>query len=58
MVLTNALAFSIGAVFASTVLHKKMLDNIMQVPMAFFDTTPLGRIINRFRYKWKRVAEI
>ncbi|XP_064461285.1 ATP-binding cassette sub-family C member 9-like [Ornithodoros turicata] len=30
------------------VLHNSMLDNIVQCPMRFFDTNPVGRIVNRF----------
>ena len=33
---------------ASKMLHKKMLVRVLQAPMSFFDTTPLGRIVNRF----------
>jgi ABC-type multidrug transport system fused ATPase/permease subunit len=29
-------------------MHNGMLATVLHSPMSFFDTTPLGRIVNRF----------
>ncbi|KAJ2715446.1 hypothetical protein H4R19_001201 [Coemansia spiralis] len=36
------------SIAASTEIHQNMLVSIMRAPVAFFDTTPVGRILNRF----------
>lgn len=36
------------ALRVSRILHDKMLWNLMHAPMTFFDSTPLGKLINRF----------
>jgi ABC-type multidrug transport system fused ATPase/permease subunit len=41
------LVISLTTLTASKKMHFDMLDSIMRSPMAFFDTTPLGRIVNR-----------
>lgn len=33
---------------ASQKMHRGMLDSVMNSPVSFFDTTPIGRIVNRF----------
>lgn len=33
---------------ASTKMHHKAIERVLRLPMSFFDTTPIGRIINRF----------
>ena len=33
---------------ASRLFHNRMLKCILRSPMLFFDTTPIGRIVNRF----------
>jgi len=47
-VLGLALAIAFGSMVASRNLHTGLLSRVMRCPMAFFDTTPLGRIVNRF----------
>ncbi|XP_076064714.1 multidrug-Resistance like Protein 1 isoform X2 [Oratosquilla oratoria] len=37
-----------GTVIASKILHKGLLANVLKSPMSFFDTTPTGRLVNRF----------
>ena len=48
MVLVGAFCLALGAYKASQTLHEKLLYSILRSPMSFFDTTPLGRILNRF----------
>ena len=47
-ILLASLCLAVGSIFASASLHDNMLGNILRSPMSFFDTTPLGRILNRF----------
>ena len=37
-----------AAISTSIKFHKQLLKGIMRSPMSFFDTTPVGRIINKF----------
>ena len=39
---------ALGTIHASRKLHKQLLIRILHCPMSFFESTPLGRIINRF----------
>ncbi|XP_023237649.1 multidrug resistance-associated protein 1-like isoform X1 [Centruroides sculpturatus] len=48
MSLIGYFGLAYGSIKSSFRLHQNILFNILRSPMAFFDTTPLGRIINRF----------
>ncbi|KAF9106720.1 hypothetical protein BGX27_009048 [Mortierella sp. AM989] len=37
-----------GSLAASRSIHRRLLSQILNSPVRFFDTTPLGRIMNRF----------
>ncbi|ORY36994.1 P-loop containing nucleoside triphosphate hydrolase protein [Rhizoclosmatium globosum] len=43
-----ALFFAYSGTRASKNLHEKALERILRAPTSFYDTTPLGRILNRF----------
>jgi ABC-type multidrug transport system fused ATPase/permease subunit len=44
---SNLLIF-LSSLKASQVLHRDMFGRVMRSPIRFFDTTPIGRIVNRF----------
>lgn len=45
---TRSTYFARFSTKAAKSLHNDMLRNILRAPLLFFDTTPLGRILNRF----------
>lgn len=48
LVMLSALTMAVGGVQAARLLHHSLLHNKMHSPQSFFDTTPSGRILNRF----------
>uniref|UniRef100_A0A183BM78 ABC transmembrane type-1 domain-containing protein n=1 Tax=Globodera pallida TaxID=36090 RepID=A0A183BM78_GLOPA len=47
----------VGAYHASMLFHDKLLSSLFHAPMAFFDRTPLGRILNRLSGDIDRIDE-
>lgn len=47
-VVVSWLTFAHARIRASELLHRNFVTKIMRLPMSFFDTTPLGRVLNRF----------
>ncbi|XP_052851266.1 multidrug resistance-associated protein 1 isoform X5 [Drosophila gunungcola] len=43
-----SLTLALGCIYCSKELHEKLLTFVFRWPMELFDTTPLGRIVNRF----------
>ncbi|NXR10010.1 MRP7 protein, partial [Semnornis frantzii] len=44
----RAFLFAYGAIHAATVIHNRLLQRVLKATVTFFDTTPTGRILNRF----------
>ncbi|NXT94140.1 MRP7 protein, partial [Anhinga rufa] len=44
----RAFLFAYGTIHAATVIHNRLLQRILKATVTFFDTTPTGRILNRF----------
>ncbi|KAL0104455.1 hypothetical protein PUN28_017289 [Cardiocondyla obscurior] len=47
-VVLSQTALVIGCLWSSKVLHSELLFSVLRSPLGFFDTTPSGRILNRF----------
>lgn len=47
-VVQSLVAYVVISIHAAKQLHEKMLRAVIQAPMSFFETNPLGRIVNRF----------
>ncbi|XP_051470660.1 ATP-binding cassette sub-family C member 10 isoform X2 [Apus apus] len=46
--LLRAFLFAYGTIRAATVIHYRLLQRVLKATITFFDTTPTGRILNRF----------
>ncbi|KAK3836760.1 MAG: hypothetical protein J3R72DRAFT_200095 [Linnemannia gamsii] len=47
-VLVNYMAEVVCGIQASKTIHSRLITRVLRLPMSFFDTTPMGRIVNRF----------
>ncbi|KAG0279577.1 Multidrug resistance-associated protein 1 [Linnemannia exigua] len=47
-VLVHYIVFVTSGLRAATLLHNNLLERIIRLPMLFFGSTPVGRIVNRF----------
>ncbi|XP_022599128.1 canalicular multispecific organic anion transporter 2 isoform X2 [Seriola dumerili] len=48
LVMISSFTLAMGNIGAARKLHYNLLSNKLHTPQSFFDTTPIGRIINRF----------
>ncbi|KAM4822942.1 ATP-binding cassette sub-family C member 3 [Urocitellus parryii] len=58
LVMLAAFTMAMGGVHAASLLHEALLYNKMRSPQSFFDTTPSGRILNRFSKDINVIDEI
>ena len=58
VVVQTLILWILCSIHASKNLHERMAHAIFRSPMSFFDTTPTGRILNRFSSDIYRVDEV
>ncbi|XP_053078740.1 ATP-binding cassette sub-family C member 10 isoform X4 [Acinonyx jubatus] len=46
--LLRAMLFAAGTIRAATTLHHRLLRRVLMAPVTFFESTPAGRVLNRF----------
>ncbi|XP_053694487.1 multidrug resistance-associated protein 1-like [Sabethes cyaneus] len=46
--LIASVTLALGCLKAANAMHNNLLESTLRMPMSFFDTTPQGRIMNRF----------
>ena len=58
-ILTRGIVFSLNSIKKNTDLHSKMFKSVVFARMSFFDTTPIGRILNAFaRHQYAMDAQL
>lgn len=47
-ILCGQIILAFGTIYAASRMHENLLTNVLRWPMFQFDSTPQGRILNRF----------
>merc|ERR1712012_406964 len=47
-IICTSTMFRLTALKAARSFHQQLLRNLLRLPISFYDTTPLGRVLNRF----------
>lgn len=55
--LARSVLLAYGGLRSAKTLHDNMLHKVVHAPVTFFDTTPLGRVVNRFSKDQQSIDE-
>ncbi len=57
LTLFRAVFIVVGGIKASNGMHNNLLNSIMHAPLLFFNSNPIGRILNRFSRDLQQMDE-